>query len=892
MNKIRFVNIEEINWIEYTSTDEVSIDLNGDKGSFNINKMIGVIYSNKQAIKLHSKDTKENLTKYLADNFGIKSKEIAIEREELILKPFDNKCKLYLIKERKLITEVISLIEDKLFYVNRKGYPFIGWNNILEDLELRSIDPKATTYSKITPKGHKKAFSIFDINDTSNLTVIVEGLISGLSYLQLTEITNCRLIVLNSISNVNQLLEKHHEYLTGKIITLALDSDSPGINSNLELKEKLSKIIKNNIQLAYPNEFKSDWNDELKNLGINNKDKVKRTDLKNIKEIFSSLKPSDKLVVPWSAGSGKTTSIVKLLIENFSEGFVYSCNTIDEIKLMYSKLCDLNIKIALYYEGSPDYDKLRNNIYLFQEYHIILITHSSLYLLPPSCYSTLTKPVSEIDPSSVIRKAIIIDEKDIKYNSREISDASLSLYKMLTENTSLTLGGYNKIQNISFNNYIKYLNKAKIDDFNNYQSLINNKITKNAFENLSGVKWNISFTEDHARVRLSFLYLELLRLYTPNPVDGFDNLELLWSLSELKIPIINFDGTGDLTCYNSNIWKVIDNDFPYNFTGNIIPSDITPRERSIAAELGINKELTYTNKYHQTIKYVEIPYKKISSKEVNKNIEDFITDIVNEIKVLLTFNKKLFIVIWKDLKGEVETHSIQNDDEEESHIIEVIKSKVNLPEIIGDKLLEFDINENRFSITYWQSGKTRATNEFKDCDSVLLVGNFFLPINEINKYNKATSSKNTKITLFASEIIQAIYRTRIRDGYPVNVYYTKDMWETMGFVSNYLKFNQSDCYISYMINLLFKKDLLEKRLLKYLNIIIENYYYELSDFLRYKKSFKINLSELSKKLGKDRTDNLGASIKNLLDFCEIKYENEIIGGRQDQKSYIKIIYTK
>lgn len=172
------------------------------------------------------------------------------------------------------------------------------------------------------------------------------------------------------------------------------------------------------------------------------------------------------------------------------------------------------------------------------------------------------------------------------------------------------------------------------------------------------------------------------------------------------------------------------------------------------------------------------------------------------------------------MKGEIKVNSVIG----ESTVTETVSVSGSIKDILTKKLEEFGISPDRYSITHWQSGKTQATNEFRDHDSVFLVGRFYVPQEYLEEYNRETKSQVTQQIAFAREVVQAIYRSRIRDGKLVDVYYSNDISDTIGLVKGYLCYQEIDSlYNCYLLNLKFRVDELDEPKLKMFNMLLEYY---------------------------------------------------------------------
>jgi hypothetical protein len=116
---------------------------------------------------------------------------------------------------------------------------------------------------------------------------------------------------------------------------------------------------------------------------------------------------------------------------------------------------------------------------------------------------------------------------------------------------------------------------------------------------------------------------------------------------------------------------------------------------------------------------------------------------------------KLLLVTWKDLKGEISLLA-QGDVVPLDHAEQILPTtKATFPDFLWEKLAPV-IDTQRLVITHYQSGQTRATSAFADCDAVLFVGYFAIPSSVIEEYNKVNRSPVTQQTYLMAEVVQGI----------------------------------------------------------------------------------------------------------------------------------------
>jgi len=138
---------------------------------------------------------------------------------------------------------------------------------------------------------------------------------------------------------------------------------------------------------------------------------------------------------------------------------------------------------------------------------------------------------------------------------------------------------------------------------------------------------------------------------------------------------------------------------------------------------------------------------------------------------------KMLVITWKDFKGVVETLVDKVDVQSPYNTLhrETPKTRITL-----DQRLLISLQHHGMTnvvATYYQSGKTRGTSEFAECDAVLFLGTFFIPNYALTEYNQLTRAHATKYTWTVAELIQGAYRSCIRHERPVDIYFSWD-WPT------------------------------------------------------------------------------------------------------------------
>lgn len=152
-----------------------------------------------------------------------------------------------------------------------------------------------------------------------------------------------------------------------------------------------------------------------------------------------------------------------------------------------------------------------------------------------------------------------------------------------------------------------------------------------------------------------------------------------------------------------------------------------------------------------------------------------------KLAVDLSQGEKILIICWKTLN--VDTKNTGNADTLED------TGTISFPEILQRVLLDAGGKEENIFITYRGSGHDRGSNEYRECSSVIFLGEWRLPEEPITgqiseMFGFKMNFKDYKMSL----LVQTICRTRIREhkGLPVKVWFSSDIdydlaWETQEY---------------------------------------------------------------------------------------------------------------
>lgn len=475
-------------------------------------------------------------------------------------------------------------------------------------------------------------------------------------------------------------------------------------------------------------------------------------------DFFKSKNPhfnNFKLCIPWSAGSGKTSAIIDFIAEYWRLGIIYSAGTIEELEIVYTKLLEKmpirhHNKIFRFHSKRPDWDEVKDNPDLLKNYPVLMITHPTLSTMLPSYLVSRKQGYSETRPKDSVRRYCITDEKAIYSKEFTISKEHMGYLKLLFQNTDIEdidfLQNYSKLLPLGLNTAENVLQEFK---GNNVKlPTINDRIVENHIYGRT------------VRLVTELLYPKIEQVGSignlTSPIYAEDT-SIVYDISNIEINHINFDGTGDIIFNGSNSWFVAKNKFPYKFSGefNLIQDEVEVKRLSTSTNT--SEEFSIAN-----------------------NIKDFIDSVVNNAIKSIKLGNKPLIVTWKDL-----THTSKNSSELSNSDFKIkLKSISNIEKLLLEKGYTKDKD---YYLTHWYSGETRATNRFKDANEIWLYQTCFLPQSELSKLRKVFDNETLTIQdLFVAEIVQAIYRTSVRCGGYVKVYFNQPLISSIIKVKDYL----------------------------------------------------------------------------------------------------------
>lgn len=487
-------------------------------------------------------------------------------------------------------------------------------------------------------------------------------------------------------------------------------------------------------------------------------------------------------VVASGCGSGKTTAIREIILKEFDKGIIYSAFTIEECNEMYKYLIqngedyglykeDIIVLHSNYNDEGVDNNTLRNNPEDLANKKVIICTHYKLLNEYPESLLAYNRNILYKSRLSLLsRGKFSFDDNGVKKYPRQlVLIDELPTCKGFSFNVTkeiVRLLGVADLEERTDEKGRKYIT-AKVPI--HYTNGNNYEVTEELYKDSGLELFNNSSESGKLKsgLALSMIYEDYDGIINKlnNINDRKPSLKLSYTIADQiasgncqgETRYIIFDGTGDLTFYDSRIFNLISVKEKYS-------SPVTLNKFTIGYNRRYKSEEEFNCLYDQLIS--------------NLNIEiDKIKDIIKE-------NEGTLIITWKDLKIKDQSKGIPVygiNDKREIGYIDYIKLKLNE---------EGFIEGNDYSIIHYMSGLDKATNEFRNFNSVAFLGEFHVPGYVVSEFNQDYRVRTDPDNYTLYQLVQAVCRTRIRNhrGEGINIYYSSD-W-------NRRIINKLICYLS------------------------------------------------------------------------------------------------
>ena len=195
----------------------------------------------------------------------------------------------------------------------------------------------------------------------------------------------------------------------------------------------------------------------------------------------------------------------------------------------------------------------------------------------------------------------------------------------------------------------------------------------------------------------------------------------------MKTHVLIYEGAGDVLLGTSKAFTLIDLPNKYNSKVNFLPFTFNQKRK--------DKEFPATDAF-----------------------DSYISDLVGMIRK----HTRTLVVVWKYL-GKMK------DADEGSGISEYTQ-------LVEEKLLEKGLLHSQFEVIYYGSAQTKSTNDYRDCDAMILAGNWGIPASKTKQLREAYLAETTDEEHNLWYFVQLITRIGIRmhNGGEYHVYYSND----------------------------------------------------------------------------------------------------------------------
>ena len=192
-------------------------------------------------------------------------------------------------------------------------------------------------------------------------------------------------------------------------------------------------------------------------------------------------------------------------------------------------------------------------------------------------------------------------------------------------------------------------------------------------------------------------------------------------------------------------------------------------------------------KYSSDISFEQfhLPFRRRNGSDWNIDDLNILGDELFKRIAKKTLTEKVLLVTWKDIdrkKAKATTDDLE------------AKETFNFPDILSGLLDKRGAKKDNYGIIYRGSGQERGCNDYRDFETVLFLGEWFISDDITPKLNDIFKAKSTMIDYKKSLLIQSICRLRIRKhrGDPIKVYFSDDMdYNLMYEVQEYFKANST-----------------------------------------------------------------------------------------------------
>lgn len=466
-------------------------------------------------------------------------------------------------------------------------------------------------------------------------------------------------------------------------------------------------------------------------------------------------------VLAYGPGLGKTTALRQFICnpKNYSEGILVATKRIEDVnKLAYDVSSFLGSryedKVIAIHSGSEIDSEVKSNPDYLKDYEIVITTHKRLLLDSPNVILGTNERYSTLGDHSD-RQYVFIDEEPQYLIDIGATDQLMSYIFSVAVTMSRDQGV--SIGDFSYKDLVKEITKQLMDPISFEYLIPLYKCIAKSMTYDDFACYNLRAKRFSHRLGVCCKYL--LDKY-PSRVD----VPIYYHIGMLRSRhVVILDGTGDITNKGSSVWKV----------------PITTERKLIIDSISVIPNTYLPRKPNSVIDYHEF---------------------VDAIKRAHTGHNKVLVVTWKDLKGDSDRYLRELSSESKDNRTPT-ESRHTIVELTSDFIgylkskLPEDIAKNTMFLSY-MSGKERVTSEFSECDTILFLGNFFLPNSEVAKLNELKGTELESKEYTKSLLIQSIYRTRARHNKGIKIYFSSD-WRYEFLFELFKEFTILDYNMSY-----------------------------------------------------------------------------------------------
>lgn len=187
-------------------------------------------------------------------------------------------------------------------------------------------------------------------------------------------------------------------------------------------------------------------------------------------------------------------------------------------------------------------------------------------------------------------------------------------------------------------------------------------------------------------------------------------------------------------------------------------------------------------KYTSDIEFEQfhLPFRRRNAADWNTEELGVLGDGLFKRIAVMTKSEKVLIVTWKDIDRKLLNRGLAEDYE--------IKETYDFPDILSQLLDERGAEKTNYGIIYRGSGLEKGCNEYRDCQTIIFLGEWFISDDITPKLNDLFKGKSTMKDYKKSLLIQSICRLQIRQhtGQPIKVLFSDDLdYNLMNEVQEY-----------------------------------------------------------------------------------------------------------